>query len=161
MMIKIFTLPFQNDLSAFSDEGLRSFMHDKSVLECSEYFFNKDGLPYLVVVLYYKQDGTSSPAPSQHSQSKLRKKADESWKECLTENDLPLFALLKEWRASRAKAEGVPFYIVFSNRELAVLANSRPQSKAQLLEIHGVGEKKVQKYGDELLKMTKKSELNE
>ena len=46
-----------------------------------------------------------------------------------------------------AKAEGVAAYMVFADRTLVEMAERRPQSPAALKALHGVGERKLQRYG--------------
>jgi ATP-dependent DNA helicase RecQ len=70
--------------------------------------------------------------------------------------DLPaeagdLFEKLREWRAGEAREQGVPAYIVFGDATLRGIAISRPSSLAELGTISGVGEKKLEQYGEGLL----------
>jgi DNA helicase II / ATP-dependent DNA helicase PcrA len=65
--------------------------------------------------------------------------------------DEPLFAALKAWRRERAKADGVPAYVVFHDRTLQEIARRRPDSVAALSAVSGVGPAKLERYGDELL----------
>jgi ATP-dependent DNA helicase RecQ len=64
---------------------------------------------------------------------------------------LPLFEALRSWRAAEAQAQGVPAYIVFGDATLRGIAMTRPSTLAELGEISGVGEKKLETYGDALL----------
>ena len=55
--------------------------------------------------------------------------------------------------ALRARlAEGKPAYQVASNQVLAMIANKRPTSRLQLLEINGIGKAKADSYGDSILR---------
>jgi ATP-dependent DNA helicase RecQ len=67
------------------------------------------------------------------------------------EVDLELFEALRAWRAGQAKARGVPAYVVFSDATLAELALAKPASEDALLEVKGVGPRKLEEYGAELL----------
>jgi len=66
---------------------------------------------------------------------------------------LPLFERLREWRAGEAREAGVPAYIVFGDATLRGIALIRPTSTAELAAISGVGEKKLEQYGDALLEV--------
>jgi ATP-dependent DNA helicase RecQ len=68
-----------------------------------------------------------------------------------TPEDAALFEALRAWRARTAKARGVPAYVVFPDATLAALAEARPASEAALLAVKGVGPKKLEEYGAELL----------
>jgi superfamily II DNA helicase RecQ len=50
-----------------------------------------------------------------------------------------------------AEKEGVPVYVVFTNEQLAEMVKKKVSSKAALKEIEGVGEARVEKYGDAVL----------
>jgi len=58
---------------------------------------------------------------------------------------------LREWRLARARADGVPPYVVFHDRVLHAIADRRPSSLAELAGISGVGPAKLERYGDDVL----------
>ena len=62
-----------------------------------------------------------------------------------------LFASLKALRSSIAREQQVPAYVVFTDRTLAEFAARKPRNKTALLEVRGVGQAKVDKYGDRFL----------
>ena len=64
----------------------------------------------------------------------------------------PGFEALRQWRRDIAEDQGVPPYVVFHDSTLRAVAALRPTSLATLSEIEGIGEKKLEKYGDSLLK---------
>jgi ATP-dependent DNA helicase RecQ len=64
-----------------------------------------------------------------------------------------LFNIIKNWRRDRANKDGIKPYIIFSDATLIEIVNKLPKSKEELFDIRGVGEKKVQRYGEELLKI--------
>ncbi len=63
----------------------------------------------------------------------------------------PGFEPLRVWRRSRARSEGVPAFVVFTNRALHEIARRRPGSLAELGEVRGVGANKLERYGEEVL----------
>ena len=65
--------------------------------------------------------------------------------------DGPLAEQLRAWRRKRAEADGVPAYVVFNDRTLAALSERQPRSRGELLAVAGIGPRKLDKYGDELL----------
>ena len=69
----------------------------------------------------------------------------------LTEADEPLLARLIDWRRERARADGVPAYVVADNKTLAAIAARRPADETQLLGVPGIGQRKVAMYGEDLL----------
>ncbi|WP_213815419.1 DNA helicase RecQ [Glaciihabitans sp. dw_435] len=64
-----------------------------------------------------------------------------------------LFEKLREWRAGAAREQSVPAYIIFGDATLRGIALSRPGSLAELAGISGVGEKKLEMYGEQLLEV--------
>ncbi|MBA2319464.1 MAG: ATP-dependent DNA helicase UvrD2 [Euzebyales bacterium] len=60
---------------------------------------------------------------------------------------------LRAWRRERAKADGSPAFVVFNDRTLHALAQSRPRSPEELLGVHGFGPAKLVKYGDDVLSL--------
>ncbi len=64
-----------------------------------------------------------------------------------------LFEKLKTWRRVTANKENIKPYIIFSDTSLIEIANKLPKNLDELKEIRGVGEKKIEKYGDEVLKL--------
>ena len=64
-----------------------------------------------------------------------------------------LFEKLRQRRMEIAKEEKVPPYIVFSDKTLVHMCQVRPENKAQMLKVSGVGEFKYQKYGESFLEV--------
>jgi len=65
--------------------------------------------------------------------------------------DNELFESLKKWRKEKAYKERIKPYIIFSDTSLIAISNSKPKNLDELLEIRGVGVKKIEAYGKELL----------
>ncbi|MDP8969115.1 MAG: HRDC domain-containing protein, partial [Actinomycetota bacterium] len=66
--------------------------------------------------------------------------------------DPALAQRLRTWRAERARRDAVPAFVVFSDKTLSDLAARRPSTPQELLAVHGLGQAKVERYGDELLR---------
>jgi DNA helicase-2/ATP-dependent DNA helicase PcrA len=65
--------------------------------------------------------------------------------------DGPLLDRLRKWRLERSKADGVPAYVVFHDATLAQIADRKPKSRLELLDVPGIGPAKLDRYGDEVL----------
>jgi ATP-dependent DNA helicase RecQ len=59
-----------------------------------------------------------------------------------------LFQQLRAWRSAVAKEQGVPAYVVFNDATLAAIAQARPSSLGELRGISGVGDAKLERYGE-------------
>lgn len=62
-----------------------------------------------------------------------------------------LFKQLKDWRDKKASADNLPQYMILQQKTLCTLTNFLPQSAGELKQIKGLGKKKSEKYGEELL----------
>jgi DNA helicase-2/ATP-dependent DNA helicase PcrA len=67
--------------------------------------------------------------------------------------DPAVLAALKAWRSGAARAAGVPAFVIFHDTTLAAVAEARPDSRATLLALPGLGPVKAERYGDELLRV--------
>jgi ATP-dependent DNA helicase RecQ len=61
------------------------------------------------------------------------------------------FEVLRKWRKQKAQELDVPAFVVFSDQTLKQLAIKNPQSMAELENIYGIGESKLEKFGWDLL----------
>jgi ATP-dependent DNA helicase RecQ len=69
----------------------------------------------------------------------------------MTLEDQSLFEDLRQWRAATAKEQGVPAYVILHDKTLKELAEERPTTRDQLMNISGMGTAKLERYGDDLL----------
>jgi len=69
------------------------------------------------------------------------------------EVDEALFERLRALRKRLADAQRVPAYVVFSDATLAEMAARKPATEADLLEVGGVGQTKLERYGDAFLEV--------
>src|SRR5690348_7601682 len=63
----------------------------------------------------------------------------------------PVFELLRAWRSERARDQGVPAYVVFSDATLREIATTLPTSLTELSKVSGIGETKLARYGQQVL----------
>ena len=110
-----------------------------------------DKLPVRLVLLdtfiERQQSGESSdlkPLSKRGKKSKKRKSA---------EYDNPLFEKLRHKRLVLAQENSIAAYMIFSDTTLLELAQKQPKTKAQMLEISGIGEVKWQRYGKDFLQV--------
>jgi ATP-dependent DNA helicase RecQ len=65
--------------------------------------------------------------------------------------DAEVFEALRLLRMEIAATNNIPPYVVFSDKTLKDMSIKRPENKIQMLEVHGVGEVKHERYGEEFL----------
>jgi ATP-dependent DNA helicase RecQ len=68
-----------------------------------------------------------------------------------TEADAELREYLREWRRNQAKEQGMPAYVVLHDTTLEEICGIMPSSIAELRKITGIGERKAELYGQEIL----------
>lgn len=69
--------------------------------------------------------------------------------------DVEVYDKLRDLRTQIATANNIPPYIVFSDKTLKDLSVKQPQSKEEMLAVHGIGEVKFERYGKEFLSLLK------
>jgi len=69
----------------------------------------------------------------------------------IADDDMDLWQLLRELRMALAQDQKVPPYVIFSDSSLLEMLHTKPQSLLQMSHINGVGEKKLDRYGDDFL----------
>jgi ATP-dependent DNA helicase RecQ len=69
-----------------------------------------------------------------------------------------LHAALRGWRSSIARKRGVPAYVVLHDSTIDGIASVRPTTLSQLRSIPGIGDKKLEHYGDELIALVRTAE---
>ncbi|MCM1170247.1 MAG: HRDC domain-containing protein [Bacteroides sp.] len=139
MNIKIF------DISAVgSDEGmetLNKFLRGHKVLDIDKQFYvSSDNIGHWSVWVSYL------PAqPVFGGFAEKREKVD--YKAVLGESDFVKFTQLRLIRKQLAEEDAVPAYAVFTDAELALIAQMPSIETSLLRKITGIGEKRIEKYG--------------
>lgn len=67
--------------------------------------------------------------------------------------DVDVYDKLRDLRTKIAQENNIPPYIVFSDKTLKDLSVKQPQSKSAMLEVHGIGEVKFERYGEAFLSL--------
>ncbi|MEU9447882.1 ATP-dependent DNA helicase UvrD2 [Streptomyces sp. NPDC048277] len=70
---------------------------------------------------------------------------------CPSDMDEGLYERLREWRADQARLSGQPAFCVFTDRTLMAIAESAPDDDRELARIPGVGMRKLNRYGADVL----------
>jgi ATP-dependent DNA helicase RecQ len=96
----------------------------------------------------FRKDRPTSGKASRNAPSRSA-----SAKSALEGSDMELFEALRAARMAIAKELSVPPYVVFPDTTLVAFATERPTSRDALLGISGVGQSKLERYGDLFLKV--------
>ena len=84
--------------------------------------------------------------PERQTGSRGRRSTDS-----LTKAGYELFELLRQLRLTIAREEGMPPYIVFSDKSLIDMSVKAPRNRSSMLAVSGVGEAKYEKYGERFI----------
>lgn len=142
MQLKIFTIPaFDN--TAATDE-INRFLRSHTVVDIEKQFISNGNSSFWSFCVRYMSVETSL-------KSGQREKVD--YKELLDPVTFAKFSLLRDCRKEIAQRDSVPVYLVFTNEELANIAKMSDISIAELQKIQGIGAKRLEKYGTELIEM--------
>ena len=74
---------------------------------------------------------------------------------CSVDIDDELLAQLKDWRLRTAKELSVPAYVVFTDNTLIAIAESLPADDAALVAIPGIGARKLEQFGPDVLELVR------
>lgn len=132
-------------------DEMNKFLRGHEIIDVKQDFYTVDGLAYWTVFIRYQGRGQSMP------QGKgVKAKVD--YRELLDTETFKVFATLREIRKELAMEASVPLYAVFTNKELADIASLSKISIESVKAISGIGEKKLAKYGEELVNRYQKKE---
>ncbi|MFD7093680.1 ATP-dependent DNA helicase UvrD2 [Streptomyces xanthophaeus] len=71
--------------------------------------------------------------------------------DCPSDMDEGLYERLRDWRAVQSKEQGMPAYCVFTDKTLMAIAEAAPAEGGELSMISGVGARKLERYGADVL----------
>ena len=163
MHVKVLTLRYAPELGALGDTPLRAFLSDKRALSIRDHFFVVQDVPHLACLVTYRslvdQDAAET---SRRTPASSKRRGDRVTRErlvaSLDEQARARFETLRIWRSDRANIDGVPPYVVFTNKQLAALAKSPPVTAAALRAVEGVGKAKIERYATEVIALLARPE---
>ena len=108
MKLKIFTFRFSESIDGFDDKPLQEFIADKEVIEFSEHFFIHENTPYLTVLIAYR-------LLAAEEKRKLDRRQDPRSE--LDDREKKAYDALRAWRSVRARQDGIPAYMIATNKQ--------------------------------------------
>ncbi len=154
MRVKILSFRYSSTLGGFDEAALQDFVRDKEIVSFREHFYRVQDVPHLTCIVTY-QDEVVSPtvaSSSRRSSSTPRRKGSAPDPAAdLGESDRTLFNTLREWRLKTARAEGVPPYVILTNKELLAVIEKKPESITALGNVEGLGPGRLKRHGQEIL----------
>lgn len=90
------------------------------------------------------------------------------WRDVLNPTQFAVYDLLRKKRKEIGDKTKIPLYGIFSNEQLALMAQTLPKTKDEFIKIKGVSEQKFKQFGEQFIKViesillsTESSEENE
>ena len=150
MHVKLITLRYIASLGGFDERPLEAFLADKALLAVREHFFVIHDQPHLACLITYQVREAPLPASDGDTAIDTNVRAAPSIAR-LSPPEQALFATLRQWRSTRARRDGVPPYVILTNRELIAVVRARPATPTALQAIEGIGPGKVKRYAADIL----------
>lgn len=132
-----------------SEETLNNFLGNHRILCVSKEFVNDGPDSFWSFCVDYLEQGSGN---KNNGSGRRRSKVD--YKEILEPDEFTLFARLRDLRKELAQAEAVPVYAIFTNEQLAHIVQQRASTKESLRAISGLGDARIQKYGERVVEVT-------
>lgn len=144
MQIKLFTISI-NSVEDYNEE-LNRFLRSHKIIEIEKQLIQTPVGVYWCMYISYIMPTLVEQAPKERV----------DYRQVLSPAHFVVFSVLREARKKIATNEGVSAYIVFTDAELAEIAQLPEISIAKLKSIKGIGDKKADKYGKLLIDLLNK-----
>lgn len=146
MQYEIYTIPLAE--SSESVEKLNKFLRSNRIISIDKELVRfSDTAYWSFCIQYLPLNGIGQ------SQFNAERREKTDYKNLLSEEQFAVFCKLRLYRKQIAEEDAVPAYAVFTDAELAALAQTQLTDIPSMYSVPGIGKKKVEKYGDWLLRM--------
>ncbi len=144
MQIRIYNIPV-GDGGEMQAE-MNGFLASNKILEVAQHFYQNEHGAYWCFCVRYLLSHSSN-----FTNQSTRQKVD--YKALLNEQEFANFSILRDCRKIIAAEDAVPAYAVFTDEELAGIAKMPVIEVSKMISIKGIGDKKVEKYGKQLIEL--------
>ncbi len=143
MQVRIFTISCSEINDA--NEELNRFLKTNKVVNIEKQFYILNNDAYWSFCVSYLSSQSSS------SQEKKDNKVD--YKSILDEKSFANFTQLRSLRKMLSEQDDVPAYAVFTDVELSLISQLEDINESNIMQIQGIGEKRMEKYGKKICEM--------
>jgi len=151
MRVKHFQIRLTNEYLQADEDSLNEFLKTVVVKKTTPQLVIVGQTSYWSVLIFY--DDISSLENHKNEKTVI----DTS---TLTEEESTRYEALRTWRSDLARRQALPSYIFASNAELAAIAKLNPTTVEELHKVKGMGEKKISKYGEEIIGLLNSENTN-
>jgi ATP-dependent DNA helicase RecQ len=179
MKCKTFKIHLQDETGNFDEMKFNKFLENVTLSQTFASVINNE---FWSIVVFYEEGAAAAQSfPKTESFAKVRNFPErvqaEDYQPIKTSVEKPVkaesvvpepivltaeqeksYAALRNWRNEQASQTGLAPYMIAHNDSLMQIAILQVKSKEDLLQIKGFGEKRAEKYGDEILKVLNSAE---
>ncbi len=142
MRYKVFSIPVLDPGAA--EQELNTFLGSHRIVSVEKALVQSSENAWWSFVVTWQEGSGGASAP---------RKPTVDYREVLDDEDFARYAQLRELRNRLAKKEGKPAYAIFTNEQLAALVTQRVTSKKAMAAINGIGESRIERYGEAFLEL--------
>jgi len=170
MKCKTFQLHLQDETRNFEEAKFNNFLENVTVHHVFASVVNNE---FWTTLVFYDESSAVSvksqyvrtineELPTKTLTEKPVVKAEAAPPESiiLTTEEENVYAALRDWRNMRASQDGLPPYMIAHNDSLMSMAKQHVKTLEELPQIKGFGEKRTQKYGEEILQIVSTANEN-
>jgi superfamily II DNA helicase RecQ len=140
MQLKFFRIP-AGDSGEFT-EDLNAFLRGHRILHIQRELVTESGGAWWAFCVEYLPLIAGGTTANGSGKGKI------DYREKLSPDDFAVFSTLRQIRKEVAERDGVPVYAVFTNEQIAEMVTTKTNSLAALRKINGVGDARIEKYGE-------------
>ena len=141
MLIKTFHIRLSKEHINSDENKLNDFLKDKEVINTFAELVKTDKINFWSVVIAYEEKIIDDKS------EKITYSKDAE----LTDEEQNIVDALKQWRTDTAAKENVPQFVIAHDRELITIVKQNIADVNGLESIKGFGEKKIAKYGNNII----------
>ena len=141
MQIQLFTIQAIESREQINE--LNAFLRSHKIIDMEKQFVTNGNSSFWSFCVRYTLGST--PMTFQTRKEKI------DYKEVLSEEHFMIFSRLRQIRKQLAESDAVPAYAVFTDENLSNIARLDKITTSNLLSVKGIGEKKIEKYGNKIV----------
>lgn len=145
MAFRCFVIPIRDREKAESE--INTFLDGKAVRSVRKEFVQQGDDSFWSLLVEYDS------IESGNEKQRTVKKQKIDYQEKLSPGDFAVFDKLRAWRKVEAEKDKAPVYTIFNNEQLAKIVESGAAKLEDLRAIEGLGDARVEKYGNAVLKI--------
>ena len=138
MKVKVFTIRLTSEKMVSDQKVLNDFLETVKFVKSATHFVEAQDVSYWSVMVHF-EDLYETKKNEDPKEAKLNAK------------QLEVFQTLKQWSAEKAEKMKMANFMVCHNSELIDIAYNQPKSIDELRLIKGFGNRKAEKYGDDII----------